>query len=174
MNPTPVLPSACAEARERMHAVLDGGLQDAAIRQELDRHVDVCVVCREVQADLVEIQGALRRLPSAAFPDADFDALLARTSRATAVRRLRSWGDWRAVAAAALLAAAIWSVWPTGPDQAEVDQATAEARLVLMLTAQALSRTQRAAIQGVMTDEVAPALSRVPMNLPTATHPKEL
>jgi len=174
MNSTSDLPLECGRARRLMHARLDGDLMDAADAQALDAHLEACATCREAHDDLRQIQGALRGMQGPPLSEADFAAVLARTSRAPAPSRLRRLYDWRAVAAAALLAAALWSAWPSGPDQAEVDRAAAEARMVLMLTAKALSRTERAAVRDVITGEVSPALSRIPMNLPTAVQRKEL
>lgn len=165
----------CAEARERIHAVLDGDLMDAEERLALDRHLTACAACSEARRELEQIQKSLRSMSDTPLPEDAFDDVLARTSRANVASRLRRFGTgWRAAAAAALLAAALWSAWPTGPDQAEIDQATAEARMVILLTAQALSRTQRVAIREGIAGEVSPALRSVRMKMPSTPHDKDL
>jgi anti-sigma factor RsiW len=163
----------CTEALARIHAVLDGDLMDVAERQALDDHLEGCTECRAARVEFEQIQSSLRGLTSVPFPDDAFQQVLAETSRAPKPAVHSRWGvGWRAAAAAVLavgMTATLWGVWsttPTGPDQAEIDQAAAEARMVLKLTAQAFARTQHAAIEGVMSGEVSPALNRVPMNMP--------
>jgi hypothetical protein len=93
-----------------------------------------------------------------------------RTTRAGG-RRARGW-RWNLAAAAAVVAIVLSGLWlrngsaPTGPTDAELARAAREARMVLQLTSHALRRTERAAVQEVLTDEVSRALRRVPISWP--------
>ena len=46
----------CAKALDRIHAVLDGDLMDAALQRSLDLHLDGCASCREARPELEHIQ----------------------------------------------------------------------------------------------------------------------
>ena len=161
----------CDEARERVHRVLDGDLMLVEARRELDDHLASCAGCREASGELHSIQEALRSMPAAAFPDAALEAVWDRTTRS---RRLwRSMLDWRAAAAAAVLALAIYGAWGPArvagvaePTPEEVARATEEARMVLGLTARALNDAKQAAMEEVLAGEVSPALRRAPVPWP--------
>jgi anti-sigma factor RsiW len=169
------LDRACDAFRRRIHEVLDGELMDAARRAELDAHLEACDACRAFEAEMRQVQSALQSAPARTLPDEWLEQVFAETSRAP-VRRASSgfWSTgWRVAAAAAILAAALWGFWPSGHDtgeytQAELEQAAAEARLALKLTANALARAERVGIEEVLEDQVSPALKRVPVNLPAA------
>ena len=162
----------CGEFREWIHQVLDGDLMDEERRVSLDRHLAECESCRTAESELRQIQSTLRSAPSLSLPDEWLDEVFARTSRAPQESPARrGWGfDWRAAAAAAVLALALWNFWPSGQPsgytQAELERAADEARLALKLTAQALARTERVGIEGVLGGEVSPALKRIPVRFP--------
>lgn len=159
----------CEQAMEQIHQVLDGDLMDAADRRELDLHIEGCAACGQASAELHAIQRTLRSLDLAAFPDAALETVWDRTTRQRGGRRIHDWGG---LAAAAMLAFALLGVWEVGgprqaqPTQAQLDAATEQARMVLNLTARALRKTERAAVDRVLADEVSPALKSVPIQWP--------
>ncbi len=161
----------CAPFRERIHRTLDGELMDAALRAELDAHLAECPECQTAQRELLDVQSVLRSAPELIFSEEDLDAVFARTSRESLGRRVTRWGlDWRAAAAAAVLALGLWGAWPAAPvpeqvSQAELEQAMVEARWALQQTAEALRRSTSGAMD-VIQHEVTPALQRVPVKLP--------
>ena len=55
---------ACREARERIHALLDGDALEPSQRQRLDEHLGGCSACREFDRDLEALQSSLRDLGS--------------------------------------------------------------------------------------------------------------
>jgi len=177
MNQRPVQ-DGCEAARERMHRLLDGGPVDAAVRVELDRHVEVCASCAGVWNDLRELQDGLRSLPVAPMPEGALAEVLARTREIEPEPAGRGFARaWRAAAAAALLAAGLWGLWgvrtpsPQTYTVAQQEEAADEARLALKIVADALGRAQQVGM-GVLSEDVAPALKKVPMKLPPAT-PKD-
>jgi anti-sigma factor RsiW len=160
----------CAAAREWIHRVLDGELMEACHRQRLQDHVEVCAACREEQAELRSIQEELRALPPVPLPGAALQEVWRWTSRAeapTAPSRGRLL-DWRAAAAAVVLAATLGGLarWLPAPSTEPTAEEVARARYVLALTAEALRTTRRVAVDEVLADEVSPALDSVPLKLP--------
>ena len=168
----------CTRAVRYVHQRLDGDVLDADSADELSQHLDRCGDCRQAQEELKQIQQALRELKASPFPQDAMDEVWDRTTRA---RGRRVWGDWRAVAAAAVLALAFLGIWQvsnrTVPgtevtvaeaalSEAELARAAAEARYVLNLTATALRRSERAAMGEVMGKRVAPALRKIPLLMP--------
>jgi anti-sigma factor RsiW len=164
----------CDRARETIQRVLDGDLMDAALRGALERHVEACESCREYRHEITEVHETLRSAPPLTMSDEACEAVRDRTTRA---RRARSatlvrWGlDWRAAAAALVLGIGVWTLWPAGYSDAEVEQAALEARLALRLTARALHDAEEAAVQGVLKREISPAIRRLPMQFPSAPEP---
>jgi anti-sigma factor RsiW len=164
----------CEEARERIHQDLDGDLMAAESRQALDAHLDGCPDCRQADAELRALQQALSAIPAVPLPDEALDEVRQRT---TAPDRTRSrWLDWRAAAAAAVLALAIYGSWTAvgpvaepEPTEQEVAEAAEQARRVLALTGQALRGAKQTAFNDVLADEVSPALQRIPTRLREAT-----
>lgn len=180
----------CARALERIHRRLDGEALEPAEARGLEAHLAVCSDCREAAQELEQLQAALRALPSPPFPDAALERVWRRTSRRPlAVRpRLGGWLlDWRAAAvatAAAGLALLLW--WPgVGPDERsappdaargassapteqELARAAEEVRLVLGMTARALRRTERTAVDEVLAGKVSTALRRTSIRWPGA------
>jgi anti-sigma factor RsiW len=158
----------CEQAIERIHQVLDGDLMEAASRQELDSHLSGCAECRKAKAELSIIQQALSDMPADALPDDALDEVWLKTTRSQGSGVYR----WGSVAAAAVLALALLGVWQisgigeTEPTQAELDRGAEEVRMVLGLTAQALRKTEQAAFQSVLAEEVSPALKSVPIKWP--------
>ena len=53
-----------------------------------------------------------------------------------------------------------------GPTESELQQAAADARMVLQLTSQALRRTEKTVFQDVLTDEISEALRQAPIEWP--------
>jgi len=169
----------CDTARERIHARLDGDRLAEAEQEALETHLLGCPACRDAEIDLTGIQRSLRTVAAIPLPDAAFRDVLARTSRAGRRAPWRVWRfEWQAAAAAAVIVVAALFGWsmldtPTGrPSDAEIERARAEARLVLQFTADALAHSRAAAVQG-LTEEISPALQRVPMRLPGAAPAKE-
>ena len=164
----------CEEARERIHRVLDGDLMAAEARQVLDAHLAECPGCRQADVELRSIQEALRSIQAVPLPDAVLAEVREQTVRGRAARfRLL---DWRAAAAAVVLALAIYGSWSTFgptvepvPSEQEVAQATEDLRMVLGLTGRALRDAKQTAFNDVLADEVSPALKRIPIRLREAT-----
>jgi len=164
----------CERARERIHQVLDGDLMAAESRQRLAAHLAGCPGCRQADAELRALQQALRSIPAVPLPGAALDEVRARTTWQRAGHD--RWRDWRAAAAAVVLALAIYgsgtAVGPAvepGPTDEEVALATEQARMVLGLTGRALRGATETALNEVLADEVSPALQRIPTRLREAT-----
>jgi len=157
----------CAAARRAIHVSLDAELMDATIRQMLDEHLKCCAACRDFAAEMQTIQEGLHSLPEIRLPDQALERVWERTvrSRRSALRpRL-----WMPAAAAALVIVALAGLWlrngstPQGPTEAEIEQAAQQARVVLGITSRALHRTERAAFDEVLSEEVSGALRRMPI-----------
>lgn len=173
--------SSCLEIRERLSDYLDGELSDA-LRSEVERHVEGCLLCsRELKELRAVVEGA-RRLPREIRPRRDlWPGIEARVSGA---RRLawpralatgRSRAQWLQLAAAALLVLAVslsiwWLGWravaPEPPAIADApsdpaalvrraEQARAEDRVLLTRT-DLLTAVERH--RGVLEDETLHAL----------------
>jgi RNA polymerase sigma-70 factor (ECF subfamily) len=159
--------NACDAAREWIHQSLDAELMDAATKQRLDDHLSGCAACRERADELRAVQEGLRSLPELKLPDDALEEVWRRTTRS---RRTRPW--YLAAAAAAITVLVLGGLWlrngpqPTGPTDAELEQAAREARLVLQFASRALHRTEQAAFRDILTDEVSTALQRVPIQWP--------
>jgi len=164
----------CERARELIHQVLDGELMDARFREQLHVHLAGCEECREVEADLGRIQTGLRGLAELPLSDAALQEVFASTSRSGGnpspwMERVL---DWRFVAAAAVLVVALAGAWQwiqparNEPSAAELAQALEETRMVLEMTAEALRKAKRVGVDDVLTDQVAPALREMPIDLP--------
>lgn len=168
----------CARAVAHVHQRLDGDELDAEKARWLSQHLEQCADCSQAEAQLQQIQQALRGLNVNPFPQDALDEVWDRTTRAD---RRPAWADWRAIAAAAVLALAFLGIWqvsdraaPTTevavaeavPSDAELARAAAEARFVLNLTATALRRSERVVIEEVMGKRVAPALRKIPLLMP--------
>ncbi len=160
--------SICDRYRDLIHSKIDGDL-DAEGERELRVHLAVCPSCREEATSLESVAAGLRSLAPAPMPDDLFDAALARTSRGSRGRVLpfvRKRAAWIGLAAAAAITAAIlvpsYFRAPSGPSPAEVARAREEAQLALSIAAKALRRAETAGDR-VLTDEVSPALQRIPI-----------
>jgi hypothetical protein len=95
-------------------------------------------------------------------------------------RRVERWsrglpGQWRAGAAAAVLALAVGGTWwmsasrEAAPSDAELARAAEQLELVLGLTSRALATVERATVQDVLNGNVLPAVARTPLVWPAAT-----
>jgi len=159
----------CARALETLHGLLDGDAIGPTVERAYREHLAVCSTCRETDRDLRLIQGELKELSLPALPDTALERVWRRTVRAEAARptRRRFAGlDWRAVAAAAALAAILLglpSIVAPEPSEAELTQAAVEARMALLLTARALRHSARTVMRAVLAKEVSPALERAPI-----------
>jgi anti-sigma factor RsiW len=168
----------CTRAMGFIHERLDGDALDARDAEWLDRHLDTCAECRRALSELEQIQQALRGLDVSPFPEDALDEVWDRTTRST---RRPPWADWRLVAAAAALVLAVVGVWYVGfgpvPEtevaasqttlsDEELARAEAQARYVLNLTATALRRSERVALEEVMGKTVSPALKKIPLLIP--------
>ena len=174
---------ACEKARQAIQERLDGPIAAEAL-EELHAHLAGCSACREVEAGLLAVQQALGSLPELSFPDEALEQVWDRTVRSEppATRPASWWTDWRALAAAAVVAAALLGLWalgrhrltPSGPievarheySEQEIEAAAAEAHMVLSLTVSALRRSRHVAVRDVLAGEVSPALRRIPVRLP--------
>jgi anti-sigma factor RsiW len=165
----------CKRAREWIQERVDGNLS-AASRRILDDHLDGCADCREYSEEIARVHDALNRLPSPRLPADALERVWARTVDAGETSRSRwslPFGLRPALAAAAAVIVLVAVGWfglvrempPAGPDP-EVARAAEEARYVLELTAKALRRSERAAMQGVLAGQVTPALERIVIDLP--------
>jgi predicted anti-sigma-YlaC factor YlaD len=157
----------CAAARRAIHVSLDAELMEAGVRQMLDEHLERCAACRDFAAEMRTIQDGLHSLPEIRLPDQVLEQVWKRTvrSRRSALRpRL-----WMPAAAAALIIVALAGLWlrngstPRGPTEAEIEQAAQQARMVLGITSRALHRTEQAAFDEVLSEEVSGALRRMPV-----------
>ena len=161
----------CRSAAEAIHGLIDSEIIAATLKQRFAEHLSRCERCRGLQADLLAIRQTLRATPELELPDRALQQVWERTTRAepspAAGRR------WPALAAAAaIVALALLGLWPRGgpvpegPSPEQLEQAARQARMVLRLTADALQRSERAALRDVLSEEVAPALRRVPIAWP--------
>jgi anti-sigma factor RsiW len=159
----------CEGAREIVHRLLDGDPVDPSREQTYRVHLAACWNCREAEADLRLIQSELRSLPARGLPDTALQRVWRQTSRRKASRPARRRSkvfDWRAAAAAAALAAVLLGVWstrPPEPDPEELERAAVEARMVLLLTARTLRRSEETMMRKVFVEGVTPALARAPI-----------
>jgi len=165
--------TACDGFRELIHRTLDGDLIESEPSRILHAHLADCEACREVESELRLIQHALRGLPNLPMPDDAFEEVLDRTSRSRSGWRRAL--DWRAAAAAAIVALGLWSLWAlrppssTEPSRAELEAAAAQVRMVLGLTHDALDRSRETCINELLRGQVSPALQRLPIRLPGRT-----
>jgi len=180
----------CRRARQIVHEILDGDSPETESGRWLDRHLVRCTACRDFDADLRAVQDSLRKLPELRFPDAALEQVRARTLGEADRPQVPRWRvEWRSFAAAAVLTAAAFGLWQwNSPDDAEEPPSTVgmividparierdpayarriaeETRRVLGLTSQVLRQTERAALRGVLVDQVAGALEKVPVDWP--------
>lgn len=167
---SPLVPAACASARELVHRALDGEALPAAERAALGRHLLTCADCRELRDDLERLRLGLQELPMPGLPREARAAVLAATVGSRG-RRGRV-ADWLPLAAAAALVVVMIGLASIADrvrpphDEAEVRAAERQARMVLEVTAAALRRSERAAFDTVLAGEVSPALERVPIRWP--------
>ncbi len=177
-------PRECAAARETMQELLDRVVEaerDAA----LAAHSAACDECREVRRGLLAVRAGLRSLPRAPFPDVALQQVWDRTVNAE--RGAAPTAPWRPrfVTAAALAASvalfALVLSWsrrlPPDPGPApaavsaqlqdeQLERVRREALHVLELTAAALKRSERAAIERVVEGEVSPAIRKIGIQWP--------
>jgi hypothetical protein len=159
----------CTRARQILHERLDGDVVDLSVDREYRTHLATCAPCSAADRDMQSIQSGLRELPLIGLPDMALERVWRGTTRKRLGRaaRLSFWGlDWRGVAAAAALAAVLLGVHgvrPTHPTEAELNQAAAEARMALLLTARALRQSEETVLREVLAKEVSPALGRAPI-----------
>ena len=168
----------CARATRYIHQRLDGDAPDSASADWLARHLEGCSDCRQAEVELQQIQQALRGLAGEPFPQDALDEVWSQTTRS---ENRRAWIDWRAIAAAAVLALALLGIWQVSdrfmpgnevavadaaPTNEDLARAAAEARFVLDLTATALRRSEKAAVEEILGKRVSPALQKIPMLLP--------
>ena len=190
MNETEELSFDCRRARKAVHEILDGDALEQDREQWLGDHLGQCAACREFNAEMRAMQGALRELPLSSFPEEALDRVWTETVRKDHAPGHKGWRlDWRSFAVAAVLTAAAFGLWlwnqpgdtadPTqtvgliviDPERVKNDPEYArriadETRRVLGLTSDALRRTERAAFQGILADEIGGALEKVPVDWP--------
>ena len=172
----------CADAGALIHRLLDGDLMDAVQRTRLDDHIEGCAACRATQAELRMVQDGLRAMAESPLPDAALQQVWRRTSRG-GLRAFRDWRlDWRMAAAAASIALLVWvgvKVWdpqPLVPNDVDIVRATEAAegaRMIFQLTSRALEKTGRVAIRDVLTEQISPALQRLPVRWPSTREERD-
>jgi predicted anti-sigma-YlaC factor YlaD len=161
----------CERARRTLEERLDERVDSERARHLRD-HLERCPRCREHEEGLLLVRRALGALPVVPFPDEALAAVWRRTIEAEAHPSRASRLDWRsAVAAALVAAAALFSLQlgggrRGGPTDAEIARAARETRLVFALTARAMRRSERAAVDQVLAKEVSPAVRRIPLRWP--------
>jgi hypothetical protein len=172
----------CSRAMTYVHRRLDEDDLDTPSLRWLEDHLAGCPGCRLAQRELAEIQRSLAELSPIPFPEVALHRVWDRTSRS---RGRGGWVDWRGAAAAALLAAVLGGMWYAGkpdatqpaavaatPSEAELARAAIEARYVLRVASAALRRSERAAVEEVLGEHVAPALSKIPIEWPGPPSPQ--
>ncbi len=172
----------CEAMRKTIQDGQDGPLSTEDVRA-LEVHLAGCADCRDYERGIEMVREALRVMPLHRFPDEALERVWDRTVRAEVEARRRfGWVDWRPLAAAAVLAAALFGIWllgdratsrheivaDNGPGREtysaqEIERARAELELVLGVTAQTVRQAEAAAVGGVLANEVSPALSRIPV-----------
>lgn len=161
--------SACDRYRGWIHSRIDGDL-DADAARELRAHLGSCASCRDEATSLEMVAVGLRDLRPETMPDAAFEAVLAHTSGSSRgrvvpfVRRRAAWIGLAAAAAVVVAAILVpsWRGGPVGPTPEETARARQEAQMALAIAAKALRRAETAGDR-VLTDEVSPALKRIPI-----------
>lgn len=163
----------CEDGYRAIHQRADGLLSmDGG--QVLDAHLSACASCRGYAEELDALRSALSSLPEVPFPDDALEGVWDRTIRVEReqARSIRRW--WRPVAKGLAAAAVIVMTFfgsraffvpmePTLSDQ-ELARLSAETRLVFELTTNALRRVERATMEGLMVEQLSPALRRIPIN----------
>lgn len=170
----------CDAMRNTIQEGLDGPVDVSDVRA-LEAHLAECESCREYRDGMFAVRQALRSIPLHHFPDDALEQVWERTVRTAPAKTGRQalarpvWRvAWRPLAAAAAVALALTGIWLVGgrrPEysEAEIAQAAAELRLVLDRTARSMRHAETAAIGGVLANEVAPALERIPIHLGPST-----
>ena len=159
----------CDEAQATIQERIDGQLMDSDELAAMERHLRSCEGCRRFQADMEELHEGLASLPELEFPEEALEAVWDRTIRK---RSARLPGNWRWLAAAAVLTMALVGSWSGLFDRepeyspAEIARATVEARAALGLAGQALQRSQDVAMEDVLGGQVTPALEKITIGLP--------
>lgn len=153
--------------------LLDEELMDRSERDSLRAHIATCAICRDELAHLEAIQQRLRSLPQLELPRERLAEIFEQTSgdvpaggevvplmSAGASPRRKGRSTWW-MAAAAVVSLAFVTGWMVKESQrqAELEQARADVRQALLLTAGALE-TGRQAVLNSVKDDVAPALQR--------------
>jgi len=146
----------CETVRDAIHELFD---DDPAmpLGGAVEAHLASCAECREFLAEMTALRSALRALPREPLPSAVLDGVWRDTVRARRVAL------WRAAAAAVVVTALgagtyFVSSRPSGPSQAELARAEAQAELVFGYTARALAATHDAAARNVIERKVSPAV----------------
>ena len=163
----------CEDAYRAIQKRADGLLSVAAGRV-LDDHLAVCETCHGYAEELSSLRSALSSLPEVPFPDDALEAVWYRTVRAepqrASVIRRWWWPVAKGLAAAAVIAIAVMGsraffrpAEPTLSEQ-ELARLAAETRLVFELTNSALRRVERAAMEGLVVEQLSPVLRRLPIN----------
>lgn len=190
MSNSDVLELDCRRARQIVHEILDGDSPEIEGTRWLDEHLKRCEGCRGFDSDMRVVQESLRSLPALRLPDAALEQVRAMTTGRLDRPQAKRWRvDWRSFAAAAVLTAAAFGLWQWNsrgrleepqstvglividPARLERDpeyarQIAEETRRVLGLTSRVLRQTERAAVRGVLVDQVAGALEKVPVEWP--------
>lgn len=163
----------CERARQITHRVLDEELMDAGMLQEHDEHLQSCSLCREHAGEVGQVQQALRALPAVPMTEEALAEVRRRTTRAGRLPRYWQWTAAAAVFGVAVLGTWLWTRQPPEPTAEELARAADETRIALGLASQALRKTQQVGIRGVLSNEVAPALRRLPLTWPEAPSAKQ-
>jgi hypothetical protein len=163
----------CRQAREWIQDRLDAVLDDSSART-LSEHLASCEACSAYRDEIEGVHAALESLPPMRMPDEALQEVWSRTVDA-GVREIPWWKvgfGWRPALAAAALLAVVATGWfvldrrPPEQTDPELLQAASEARYVLEMTAAALKRSERAAVESVLAGQVSPALERIVIDWP--------
>ena len=161
----------CDACRATIQDRIDGRLMESAELAAMERHLESCDACGRFQDDMVELHEGLAALPDLEFPDDALETVWDSTIRKPAGRVPGHW-RWMIAAAAVLLmalAGGYFGLIDEEPEysSAEIARATAEARTALGLAGRALQRSQDVAMEKVLGGQVAPALEKITIGLPS-------
>lgn len=159
----------CSQARAAIQARLDEPLPTDR-ETALATHLLECKGCSVYRDDLETMRDTLRSMPPLELPAAVREEVQSAVGKCdTKVERFfrGSVQPWRRPAVAAVLVLAVVGSWwsvraPDAPySDAEVAHAAEDLELALALAAGALGEVERVTRQGVMAEQVVPAMRRI-------------
>ncbi len=169
--------SACIETREALQDALDGPIAAERLRT-IEDHLRICPQCRDDREGLLAVRSALRSVADVPLPEEALELVWARTIRSgprpRGIEAFRL--DWRLAAAAAAVVTLLFlppllRPVPSPYGTADLSRAEQDARRVLALTARALRKTERAAVDHVLAGEVSHAMRKIPIRWSPSKRP---